>query len=67
VSRTVYTTGTDRPSTSQDANKTREREVNSLYPTMDLPNGCMDWDKILGKGEASLGYAVLKNLEPKTN
>jgi hypothetical protein len=23
-------------------------KVNSTYPSMDLPNGCMDWDKILG-------------------
>jgi hypothetical protein len=28
---------------------------------MDLPNGCMDWDNILGRCEASVGDAMTKN------
>jgi hypothetical protein len=34
---------------------------------MDLQNGCMHWDKILGRCEAALGDVMPKNLRPQTN
>jgi hypothetical protein len=34
---------------------------------MDLPDDCMDWDKIWGRCEAFLGDTMPKNLRPQTN
>jgi hypothetical protein len=66
ATQTVHAPHMDHQSSSQSMNKNMKTQVNSPYPSIDLPNDCMDWEKILGKGEASLGDSIPKNLEPQT-